>query len=193
MPYRRVCVDAGHGGSDPGAVADGLKEKDIVLDIADRLAVALCEQGIYMRQTRIDNSTWRNLERVMVANEYKADVFVSIHCNAATNKKARGFEVIHYPGSVRGKALATSVADALTEKITWIPKRKPSVKDYTKLGRGENFYLTVIRDTKMPAIIVEVAFITNKDGRASVDEGIERQKVAEAICLGIRKYLETLK
>jgi len=189
---KKVCVDAGHGGPDPGAVGGGggLEEEDITLDVANRLAGFLQDAGVQVVRTRTDDTKWKNSRRVKVANDAMVDVFVSVHCNAAVSKKARGYEVVHYPDSLRGISLAKAVAASFSRNVKGIPARKPVTKDYTQLGRGPNFALTVIKDTLMPAIIVEIGFISSEQDRQEFDEEHERQEVAEAIGYGILGFLE---
>ncbi len=91
MRFRRIVVDPGHGGSDPGAIGPhGVKEKDVVLDIARRLASYLKKMGFEVFMTRREDIFLSLEERTAIANEKQADLFVSIHANASPNRKARG-------------------------------------------------------------------------------------------------------
>ena len=94
--FRRIIVDAGHGGKDPGAIgASGIKEKTVVLDIARRLARALEKQGIEVIMTRESDEFISLQERTEIASRVRADLFVSIHANASRSRSAKGVEVFY--------------------------------------------------------------------------------------------------
>jgi len=115
LPYhaiKKIVLDPGHGGKDPGAVSmSGLREKDIVLDIALRIKRYLETESIEVRLTRSDDtfvSLWR---RADIANKYGADFFISIHANAAHSRYARGFEVFYLSEAVDDNARAVAAAE----------------------------------------------------------------------------------
>jgi len=114
-PYhaiKKIVLDPGHGGKDPGAVSmSGLREKDIVLDIARRIKRYLEAESIEVRLTRSDDtfvSLWR---RADIANKYGADFFISIHANAAHSRYARGFEVFYLSEAIDDNARAVAAAE----------------------------------------------------------------------------------
>ena len=109
-----ICIDAGHGGHDPGAVNHnvGVTEKSLTLKIAALLGAALASVGHDVFFTRELDVFVPLGTRCKVANEAGADLFISVHINAAADGKARGIETWHCTGSVRGAALASAVPRA---------------------------------------------------------------------------------
>lgn len=177
-----VCIDPGHGGPDPGAVsADGIQEKTVNLSVAKRVAEYLRRADVQVVLTRdtdkelvLGNDDAAELRaRAKVANDAKADFFLSIHCNAASTPDAEGFEIYHYPGSVKGAMLATKIAGAYTV-ASGLKKRKVA---------SANFQ--VLRDTAMPAVLVELGFLTNKADCALLREPAFLDKIALGIAFGI--------
>lgn len=147
----KICIDPGHSGPfEPGACAGGVTEAAINMEIAMWLAISLREAGQDVLLTREGDINSDSLaERCRMANEWGADLFISIHCNAATNPDAHGFEVYHYPGSEAGRELAERIRTAL------------AALNYT-LDRGvKEARFTVLERTAMPAALVECGFITS--------------------------------
>ncbi|NJE02648.1 N-acetylmuramoyl-L-alanine amidase [Thermococcus sp. MV11] len=171
-----ICVDAGHGGTDPGAVANGVEEKDINLAIALKVAKLLEDDGAKVVLTR-DGDYYVSLsDRVSIANSAGCDIFISIHANAASDTSASGFEVYHYYGSTKGNLLATYV-DAEMAKV--IPLKNRGVKE-------AGFY--VLKYTSMPAILIETGFVTNTyDVSIMTDENYQ-WRYAYAILYGVQRY-----
>jgi len=177
-----VCIDPGHGGPDPGAVSpEGIQEKNITLTVAKRVAEYLRRAEIQVVLTRdtdkelvLGNDDAAELRaRAKVANDAKADYFLSIHCNAASTPDAEGFELYHYPGSTKGAMLATKIADAYV-LASGLKKRKIA---------SANFQ--VLRDTAMPAALIELGFLTNKADCALLREPAFLDKIALGIAFGI--------
>ncbi|MBP2646024.1 MAG: cell wall hydrolase/autolysin [Firmicutes bacterium] len=184
---KTIVIDAGHGGVDAGATGPtGIKEKDNTLAIGLLLRDKLERNGALVIMTREtdtevappNSSSTEELEaRVDIANEASADIFISIHNDAFTSNAASGTTTYHY-GDTESTKLATYVQHSLTEEL--------GTKD--RGSRFASFY--IIRYTDMPAILVEVAFISNPEEEmllASVDG---RFKAAESIFLGIVKYFK---
>ncbi|HZJ76602.1 MAG TPA: N-acetylmuramoyl-L-alanine amidase, partial [Oscillospiraceae bacterium] len=139
----KIYIDPGHGGSDPGAVGPtGLKEKDINLDIAVNVKQILQRHGIDAVLTRRDDSKIELRARVRMANENRADYFISIHTNSSFNSIATGTETFAYPNSGLGTKLADAVQRALVNEI----------KLADRGVKHESFF--VLKNTKMPAILV---------------------------------------
>ncbi|MBS4031898.1 MAG: stage II sporulation protein D [Clostridiales bacterium] len=173
-----IAVDPGHGGNSSGAVGpSGVKEKDVVLDISLRLAKKLSKHGAEVILTRADDSTVTLQNRVATANQAKANVFVSIHANGHENPAAHGTETYHYPGSTPGQIFAGFVQKKLIEMLG---RRNRGVK-------AASFY--VLRYTAMPAILVEVAFITNRKEENLLAGDDFREKTADALLSGIIDYV----
>ena len=175
----KICIDPGHGGYDPGAVGpSGLKEKDITLAVSFLVAEKLKAAGQNVVLTRIgDIVTWTPdgdlSKRCQVANNFNADVFVSIHCNSATNPAATGTETYHHAASTNGKRLAGAVQGELVAALG-LPDR--GVKT-------ANFY--VLAHTNMPAVLVELAFICNPKEEALLATPSIQEKMAQAIARGV--------
>ena len=147
---RKVFIDPGHGGSDSGAVGNGLKEKDIALSISKKLGDILKSNGIQVKFSRTSDIYLSLSERSAMANSWGANLFVSIHCNSFSDSSASGTECFSHPtASSSTKSLSKNVANSIANKLS-----------LTNRGHKEaNF--AVLRLSNMPAILVETAFISN--------------------------------
>ncbi|RBP58749.1 N-acetylmuramoyl-L-alanine amidase [Alkalibaculum bacchi] len=147
---KKVFIDPGHGGIDPGALGNGLREKDITLSMALKLGNLLQSKGMSVQYSRTTDKYVSLQNRASQANAWGADLFVSIHCNAFTSSSAHGTECFTYPSaSASTKALSRNVSNDMAKSLS-----------LTNRGHKEaNF--AVLRLTKMPAILTETAFITN--------------------------------
>lgn len=168
-----IVIDPGHGGHDPGAVGSRSKEKDNVLKVALRLKELLESHGHRVVLTRFTDKYLTLSERARIANELGADYFISLHNNAAVNKSASGFETFIYNGNVsqKTKDFQRIVHSAIASKI--------GIRD--RGMKRANF--SVLRNTKMVALLIEYAFITNTE-----DEDLLINKVnnlAQWTCDGI--------
>ncbi len=181
----KVYISPGHGGNDPGAVANGLKEKDVVLDVSKQVRQILEAQGISVRIARETDIGVELESRVIEANAWKADCYVSIHANAADTSEANGFEVFHSitPGA-KGKRLAELIVRYLDE-MTPLRNRGAKTRASEKYP-GHDYYME-IDDTNMPAVIVEIGFVTSPIDAAFLRTG--RQNIAQAISYGILEWL----
>jgi len=145
-----VFIDAGHGGSDPGAVRFGLQEKDANLDIALRLKSKLEANGFAVVMTRTDDRYFSLDDRVNMANSSGADIFLSIHNNAALSQYAHGTETFWCSNGVSGSSQFASLVQS--NLVSQIGRANRGVKT-------ANF--RVIKYTNMPAALVECAFVSN--------------------------------
>lgn len=173
----KLCIDAGHGGKDPGAVSKGKQEKDIVLSIAMILADLLRSQGIEVFMTRTNDTYDTVNEKARKANASGADYFISIHCNSAASIVAKGAETLIF--GYDGKS------DILAENI-----QKHLVKGLGLVDRGIKVRrdLAVLNSTRMSAVLVETAFLSNDEDRGKL---VDRQKdFAGAIANGVMEYFE---
>lgn len=172
-----ICVDAGHGGSDPGAVNGKYHEKNAALGIALKIGYKLTQKGHKVVYTRSTDKVLGLQTRCDVSNAAKADFFVSIHCNSAENKQASGIETFKYPG-VGGitQRLANNVQNSLT---TYFPEEK-------NRGVKEAKYY-VLKNTKAPAILVEVGFISHDETAEKLFRFSYQEKLARVIVEGIEK------
>ncbi|MNH98489.1 N-acetylmuramoyl-L-alanine amidase LytC precursor [compost metagenome] len=196
FPYQawafKIVVDAGHGGKDPGAIGvNGLQEKKVNLDIALKLNRILKDQGHEVILTRDDDRYLSLAERVEFTDQQNADLFVSIHANsyAASN---RGTMVLYYdddkpqedyPASEAMKALspyskqlAQGVLQSLVDKVGTINLGLiPSAVYVARMG-------------SVPSILVETAFLSNKQDAALLADDSVRYKMAEAIASGVTAF-----
>jgi len=176
---KKIVIDPGHGGSDPGAVGpSGLLEKDVAWRIACRVADLLERYGITVILTRNGDERVSLDKRIEIANNSIADYFVSIHINSAKNNTATGTETYAYAKGVEGDKLAHSIQSNL-------------VKVIGLADRGVKYNsLQVIRETKMPGVLAEVAFINNPNEEKLLksDEFLERAAVG--IAKGILEHLK---
>lgn len=173
---KTVVIDAGHGDQDPGAIGvTGKREKDFNLSLALKIEQLLKkEPGIKIIMTRDDDNFLKLSERVSLANNAKADLFLSIHANSGP-AAATGSET--YYNRANSKTLANTVHKYLVQAA--------GLKDRgVKTG---NF--AVIRDTTMPAILLEVGFLTNKNDEAALFNETFQNRVAEGVVKGMKEYL----
>ncbi|MEW6574471.1 MAG: N-acetylmuramoyl-L-alanine amidase [Bacillota bacterium] len=185
---RVVVVDPGHGGPDPGVVRDDVKEKDITLEVAFRLATFLEQAGSRVILTRKEDRDLaeppfkgsrkrRDLEkRVAIANENSADVFVSVHVNSFPSSRECGAQTFYHPGSPGGRELALAIQNEC-KTLLGNTRRKPKEGDYFT-GRA----------TKMPSVVVEIGFLTNPREFELLQEPDYQSKVAFAIYAGLVRY-----
>ncbi len=176
----KVFIGVGHGGKDPGAVANGFKEKDLNLDVADAVFDTLERHGVYARLSRIGDDSDTLDDRVRECNEYAPDLAVDIHHNAGGGDGAEVF--YHYKGGA-----SKTLADNVLSEITKIGQNSRGAK--TKLGSDGRDYYGFIRETKAPAVIVECAFLDNKTDLQIVDTESERKAMGIAIAKGILNTL----
>lgn len=180
-----VCVDAGHGGSDVGAVGlDGSYEKDDNLRLAKKVAEALEKSGVTVIMTRSDDSDTELASRSVIANDAKADIFVSLHRNStATVNTTKGIEIwIHSSGSERSYAAADDIMTNL-EAVGISDNR--GIRIGTQ-GNSEDDY-AVIRDTNMTSMIIEMGFMTSQDDLDYFNENLDNY--AKAISNGVVEWL----
>ena len=179
-----VVVDPGHGGFNIGAYHHSIEEKDIALSTALVLKRLLNEKGYRVILTRNRDVFVPLKERATIANDSKSKVFVSIHYNAAQTPKAKGIEVFFFnkgePVRVdSSKKLAANVLSKLL-RYTGAPSR----------GVKHGNFL-VIRETKMPAILIEGGFITSPEESESLKSRAYRDEIAKAVADGIDQYFKT--
>lgn len=176
----QVVIDAGHGGSDPGAVANNKEEKDINLEVAERVSQKLTKKGITVIMTRTEDEYIELVERAEIGTESKATIFVSLHCNSATTTSATGIETYYYINSTNAydKDLATYIQEAVIEAT--------GAKD-----RGvKSANLSVLRNSKIPAALVEMGFISNVNESDLLSSSSYQNKIATGVTNGIIDFLD---
>ena len=150
----KVFLDYGHGGEDPGAVAGGYKEKDIVLSIGKRVKYHLQRHNFQVVESRSGDTNPSLTERSNKANNNFVDVAVSLHCNSFTDSSAQGVEIYTYGHGNREIGLAKAILNQIIK-----------TKLYTK-NRGikqANFHM--VREIKTASVLLEMAFISNAEDR----------------------------
>lgn len=169
---KRICIDAGHGGKDPGACAGGAREKDIALSVALKIGALLT--GYEVVYTRDEDVYVGLAERALIANQAKADLFVSVHCNSALNASANGMEIyVHTSRSAASTRAANTIYDRLLP-ASGLRGRGVKANDYA-----------VLRETAMPAVLIELGFMSNPDDRSKLVSEAWQDRAAEAIAAGI--------
>lgn len=177
----KIMWDKGHGGNDPGAVANGLQEKQLTHKIVE-YAMAYLEAnytGFEQRVTRTGDQTLTLSQRADMANAWGADVFVSVHINAG---KGTGFESYVYNGSVSSQTIA--LQNVLHGEILAAMRQFGNITDRGK--KRANY--AVLRETKMPAVLTENLFIDSNDAKLLKNEAFLKA-VGEAHARGIAKFL----
>lgn len=173
---RLILIDPGHGGTDGGAVGNGLIEKDINLDIALRLRALLEAQGATVVMTRSSDSRVELLERSQMANLLLPDVVVCIHANSVISEGPNGTETYYFNAEELSRELALSVHKSLVDRIK-LASRGVFSKDYH-----------MVAATLSPSILIEVGFLSNKQDSAMLADLSFRQKAAEGIYDGVASY-----
>ena len=178
---KKITLDAGHGGSDPGAIgASGTREKDVTLKITKKVQELLKKKGAKVSMTRTGDkdvygpnaSDVQELQaRVDVAEDNDADAFISIHINSSTNKNVGGFSSYYYPKTSNDARLAQAVQDRLVKNF-----------GLDDLGiRKANFYVN--KRCTMPSTLLELAFISNpKEGRKADEKQLVHQQAGKIHC-----------
>jgi len=219
---RKIVLDPGHGGEDPGAIGvGGIAEKDIVLSIATKLARKLRkEMGIEVVLTRQDDSFVPLEDRTAMANAESADLFISIHTNSSPDPRAAGVETYYLDNtndeaSIRLAARENGTSrrsitdlqfilsdltqnlkleDSITlahrlhsSVVTHMSRRHSEVRD---LGVKKALFYVLV-GARMPAVLVELFFITNHSEGRSLARKAYQDSVVEALYLGIKKYQES--
>lgn len=217
LKIRTIVIDPGHGGKDPGAVYNGLKEKDIVLEISKYLYEYLkADPDLNIHLTRNKDVFIPLEERTAIANKLKADIFISIHANAAKNKAATGLETFVFNVTNDRAALEVAALEnqATTKSISDLQGILKDILKYSKLEESVSlagsvqsclvknvkaaskqnlgvkqapFYVLV--GATMPAILVETGFLSNNDDASKLKSSAYRKKVAKGIYDGIKEYI----
>lgn len=176
----KIVLDAGHGGSDYGAIREGINEKDITFDVTQRVNAILRSKGYLTALTRSDDTFVSLEDRVAFSEQEAPQIFVSIHVNSAVSKDPNGIETHYY--HEESKELAEIIHKHMTKEF-------PKSND-----RGlfkSKFY--VINHTTVPAILCEIGFLSNDAERNELITDSRKQRTAKAIAAGIMEYLRKAK
>ena len=216
----RIVIDPGHGGRDPGAIGpSGLKEKDVVLKIAKRLREDLQRRGYEVFLTRETDIYLSLEERTAIANTKDADLFVSIHANASRKRGARGIEtyILDFPSDEESMELAAQENSISPTKLTDLQyilfdlQLNVRMNDSSRLANhvqeslnsnmnhGKSSHrdrgvkqapFIVLMGARMPAVLTEVSFISNRSEERRLKSRAHQGKIATAIAEGLEGYIE---
>jgi N-acetylmuramoyl-L-alanine amidase len=177
-----VMLDPGHGGKDPGAIGpSGLREVDVILPVAKRVAAILEKQGIAVKMTRNSDYFVGLDERVSMSREAGATLFVSIHANSIDNRPdVNGLETYHYNlGQSFAETVHSTVVDYVNKNGFYIADRRV---------RSARFL--VLRKSSIPAILVETGYLTSDVEAARLRRDDYQRVMAEGIAKGIVQYIK---
>lgn len=204
-PFNLVVLDPGHGGQDSGAICGGILEKDLTLDIAQRVDRLLQAQGVATLLTRVGDSYVSLADRAAVTNRARDCIFVSIHFNEGNKKiTTTGIETYYAEHQIA----------AVTPGVAWFPflqrvaSETPNLQSQSLAGfvqeamvgrmqavnrgtKAQQFF--VIANVRVPAVLIEGGFLSNKEDIAKLTNGDYREQMAESISDGVLRYREFLK
>ncbi len=173
-----IMVDPGHGGADPGEIGpDGSAEADICWDLAVRITERLAATGARVRFTRTEVENPTSSQRARRANAVEADVFISLHLNAHGEAGAEGSTTFYFGSSHAGRALADRLQNELV---------RLDLADCRSHARS----YPILRETRMPAVLVEPGFISHPEDEKKLRDPEFLGRVADAITTGIARYYE---
>jgi N-acetylmuramoyl-L-alanine amidase len=220
---KKVVLDPGHGGKQVGAIGkSGLREKEVNLDIARRLSKLLQAQGMEVVLTRNSDKIVSLAQRAKIANNSRAEFFLSIHANANRVRSLKGFEVYYlspwvsdakrayaaatsYPLDLENATLASNSLDlkAILWDMIYTSNRAEAIelaRSLCKTAEGnlgvrvlglKPARFEVLRETNMPAILIEVGFLSNPQEERKLKNSYYRQQIAEAIAQAVADYRKT--
>lgn len=177
---KKVFIGVGHGGSDPGAVANNLKEKDLNLKIATACRDELESYGIKVKLSRTKDENDTIESEISECNKFSPDLALDIHNNAGGGD---GAEVYYYSGGGTSKTLAKNILS----EIVALGQNSRGIK--LKLNKNGTDYFGFIREVAAPSVIVECAFVDNKTDVKIIDSATEQKAMGKAIAKGVLKTL----
>jgi N-acetylmuramoyl-L-alanine amidase len=220
---RRIVIDAGHGGHDPGTIGPGgMQEKDVVLDVALRLAALVrSELGAEVVLTRPDDTFIPLEERTAIANSKGADLFLSIHANSSRNASSRGVETyfLNFAADTHAQAVAArenAISAATMKDLQHLVK---AITLNSKIDESRDFAASVqegivgnlrredprlpdrgvhtapfyvLIGANMPSVLAEIAFLSHPQEEKRLRDPEMRQSIAEGLLAGVRAYLSSL-
>jgi N-acetylmuramoyl-L-alanine amidase len=202
-PFALVILDAGHGGRDSGTTKNGMVEKELTLDMAQRVQRLLQERGLVVALTRADDSYVSLLDRALMANNQPEAIFVSIHFDEGGRSAATGIETYYAAHAVSFPERVASWLPFLQRTSSEPPNlesqslaafiQESLVLRTQATNRGtkpQQFF--VIANVRHPAVLVEGGFLTNKDDVARLANPDYREQMAAGIADGIARYRDTL-
>jgi N-acetylmuramoyl-L-alanine amidase len=224
LKISRIVIDPGHGGHDTGTIGPhGLMEKDLCLDVATRLGNLIEDKipGAEVVYTRRDDTFIALEDRTAIANNAKADLFISIHANSSHNQTTRGIETYYLNFSASAESMEVAAREnalsqeslhdlqdlikriARNEKIEESKELATDIQDslsqrlqvvsQNERNRGvKKAPFIVLIGANMPSVLTEISFLSNPNDERLLRKGDQRQRVAEGLYRGIASYLENL-
>jgi N-acetylmuramoyl-L-alanine amidase len=223
LKVNRIVIDAGHGGHDDGTIGKhGLREKDVVLDVALRVSRLVEDRmGAQVVLTRSEDTFIPLHERTAIANERKADLFLSIHANSSPAPEVGGTETFYLnfansPGAIdvaarenagadksvgelRGLIQSITMNDKIEESRTFAQDIQTSIQAQAARSNAEAHNrgvkrapFVVLIGASMPSVLAEIGFLSNSKDESNLRKPEYRQKVAEALYKGIAQYARSL-
>jgi N-acetylmuramoyl-L-alanine amidase len=223
LSVSRIVIDPGHGGHDPGATGKGLTEAAVVLDVALRLEKLLAEvEGLEVILTRRTDEFVPLQERTAIANREGADLFLSIHVNASSSLQVNGIETyfLNFATSSTAAAVAARENASSGQTMAALPDVVKAIALHNKLDESRDFAtflqrsmveglrganrnvrdlgvkqapFVVLVGASMPSVLAEISFLSNAQDVRLLRGTTYRQRIAEALFDGIRKYQGSLK
>lgn len=187
-----VVVDAGHGGHDGGAVANGIVEKALSLQLARLLQEQLAEAGVRVLMTRSTDRYLELEERCQMAAEARAAAFVSLHLNTSSAPEVSGIETYYSSqagpvfGQLRGEPRKAQAAEALARLV-----QRRAVTSVAAEDRGiKDSQIVVVRRTPCPSVLVECGFLTNKAEAGRLSQKSHQKQLIQGISEGVVEFLK---
>lgn len=219
----RIVIDPGHGGHDPGAIANGVTEAELVLDVALRLEKLLQDQpGFEVVLTRRTNDFIALEERTALANKETADLFLSIHANSSPQRDTRGIETyfLNFASNSHAEAVAARENASSVKAMRNLPQLVKAITTNNKLAESREFAnivqtsllrqartqnksvkdlgvkqapFVVLLGAEMPSVLAEIAFVTNRSDATLLKQPAYRQRIAQALRDAVLRYQSSLK
>ena len=191
---RSIFLDPGHGGSDPGAISGGVREKDLTLSVYNKVSSKLASLGYTVLTSRNVDKDVDLVDRADQANKANADMLLSIHFNAGGRGIARGIETYYYQATVDRVPKINKENHNNPERLERSRKLANKVQQNLLYQTGANdrgvkrASFTVLRETSIPSILVELGFIDNPEERNKIKTNEYQERLANGIVDGIVEY-----
>lgn len=176
---KRIVLDPGHGGDDPGVAVDEITEADLVWDLATRLEGRLGALGVTTWLTRGPHNGCTDEERARFANDVRADLLLSLHVDAASSPRANGLASYHYGAGESSSTIGERLADLAQRELV----ARTGLLD----GRVHGKSWTTLRLTRMPAVRVEVGYLSSPLDRGRLVDPAFRDTVAEGLLVAVQR------
>lgn len=176
---KRIVLDAGHGGSDTGVVADGITEADLVWDVASRLEGRLAALGVQSWPTRGPGHGPSEADRARLANELGADLVLSLHVDGCESPRPHGVAAYYYGAGESTSTIGERLAELALREVV------------ARTGLGNNRIHTktwsLLRMTRMPAVRIELGYLTNPLDRSRLLDAAVRDTIAEGLLVAVQR------